>query len=192
MSNNEERNANEIKVNCPCGSMVFQKNMNSHMKTKKHQLVCGTLEQYAVAKGAVPSKPERSKSASRGKSTSGKHEVRPKEVNFAAAQKTQRAEVDDDELEEEEEEILSDEYEGDEASFEDDVMDALEDIGKELQSQNSSHVGLRNVVLDIRSKLETLLAMVADISAHSAGVAAQLGKLSSPKEEVVQAQSKAS
>ena len=174
MSNNEE------KVNCPCGSIVFQKNMNSHMKTKKHQLVCGTLEQYAVAKGAVPSKPERgksasrSKSASRGKSTSGN-------VNFAEAQKTQRAESkrdDDDELEEEEEEILSDEYEGDEASFEDDVMDALEDIGKELQSQNSSHVGLRNVVLDIRSKLETLLAMVADISA-----------LRAPKEEVVQAQS---
>jgi len=181
MSNNEERNANEIKVNCPCGSMVFQKNMNSHMKTKKHQLVCGTLEQYAVAKGAVQSKPTRSKS------TSGKHEPRSaypkKEVNFAAAQKTQRAESkrdDDDELEEEEE-ILSDEYEGDEASFEDDVMDALEDIGKELQSQNSSHVALKNIIVDIRNRLEVIFGRVCDISE-------QLGKLA-PKQEVVQAQS---
>jgi archaellum component FlaC len=50
-----------------------------------------------------------------------------------------------------------------EGCFEDDCMDALEDIVKELQSQNSSHIGLRNVVLDIRSKLESIIERLSNI-----------------------------
>jgi ribosomal protein L12E/L44/L45/RPP1/RPP2 len=143
MSNNEE------KVNCPCGSVVFQKNMNSHCKTKKHQLVCGSLEQIAVATarsaGGAGAVPTRSKS---------------QKVNFAAAQKTQNAAED-----EEEDEISEDDEQDEleEGGFEDDCMDALEDIGKMLQSQNSANVGLRNVVLDIRSKLESLMERLSNI-----------------------------
>jgi hypothetical protein len=146
--------SNEEKVNCPCGSVVFQKNMNSHCKTKKHQLVCGSLEQIAVATarsaGGAGAVPTRSKS---------------QKVNFAAAQKTQNAADNRVEEDEEEDEISEDDEQDEleEGGFEDDCMDALEDIGKMLQSQNSANVGLRNVVVDIRSKLENLMERLSNI-----------------------------
>lgn len=78
-----EEKKEQKKITCSCGSVIFEKNMLAHSKTKKHQVSLGASTSRA---------PSRSKS----------------HVNFAQAQQSTRADVDDElseqDLEEEEEE----------------------------------------------------------------------------------------
>jgi hypothetical protein len=103
----ELRGGSAEKVNCECGSVVLKKNYASHVKTKKHLAVVGPR-----------SKPSRSRS-----------------VNFADAQQTESADLDDDYDEcEEDDEQESDADLEEEDVFEDEVMMAFEEVAKLLSS----------------------------------------------------------
>jgi hypothetical protein len=85
----------EVKVNCGCGSVVLKKNLSSHVKTKKHLAVVGGPPQLTRQRG----------------------------VNFADAQKTDVADVDDYE---------EDEEDGEEDEFEEEILGILEGMDEHI------------------------------------------------------------
>lgn len=106
----------EVKVNCPCGSVVLKKNLSSHVKTKKHLAVLGGPPQLTRQRGVV---------------------------NFADAQQTDVADVEEDDE--------FDEDDGEEDGFEDDVMEALEDISKHLEALGEVTLKIQQAVLELQS-----------------------------------------
>ena len=112
----------EVKVNCPCGSIVLKKNLSSHVKTKKHLAVVGGPPQLTRQL----------------RSTRGERGV----VNFADAQQTDVADAEDDDQ--------FDEDDCEEDGFEDDVMEALEDISKHLEALGEVTLKIQQAVLELQ------------------------------------------
>lgn len=122
------------KVNCECGSVVLKKNYASHVKTKKHLAVVG------------PSRPSRSRT-----------------VNFADAQQTESADLDDDYDECEEDESDAD-LEEEEDGFEDEVMMAFEEVAKLLSSLSQKIDSTFERVEETRLKVNSCLGECREIS----------------------------
>ena len=138
------------KVNCECGSVVLKKNYASHVKTKKHLAVVG------------PSRPSRSKS----------------HVNFADAQQTESADLDDDydECEEEDE----DEEEEEEDGFEDEVMMAFEEVAKLLSSLSQKIDSTFERVEETRLKVNSCLGELRSGFAECREISLNLSKPPQP------------
>jgi hypothetical protein len=151
----------EKKIECVCGSVVFQKNMNAHTKTAKHK---------ACVSGVVPPKLERTKSE------------RPRKgVNFAEAQQSNVADQDDELSEGSEAE---DELEQD--VFEDEVMEALEDIVKHLEVQGNKSEDTFNRVEETRLKVNSCLGECREIAMNLVKSVNDLGQIVSRTETAVQ------
>jgi hypothetical protein len=129
----------EKKIECVCGSVVFQKNMNAHTKTAKHK---------ACVSGVVPPKLERTKS----------ERAPRKGVNFAEAQQSNVADQDDELSEGSEAEDELDD------GFEDEVMEALENIIKHLEEQTHESEDILKRVEETRLKVNSCLGECREVA----------------------------
>lgn len=147
----------EKKIECVCGSVVFQKNMNAHTKTAKHK---------ACVSGVVPPKLERTKSEKRLQSSQKVKKGKKKDVNFAEAQHSDVADQDDEISEDDEfdEEDDIEDNQDEQDAFEDEVMEALEDIVKHLGEQAEASKSLFDRVEEIRLKVNLCLGETREVA----------------------------
>ena len=121
-----EEKKEQKKITCSCGSVIFEKNMLAHCKTRKHQASLGT------STSRVPKDLQRSKS----------------HVNFAQAQQSTRADVDD-ELSDADQEEESD-------ADQEDAEEVLEEVLIILESLDQRVNAMDTLIRDVVKTLQIL------------------------------------